>query len=181
MNSNKNTYQFTQDWFSHNIKVFEIYLEHYKNKKCNFLEIGTFEGRSAIWMLENILTNPDSKLTCVDPGYPEYIDRLKSNLSYFNNVKLIQKPNIKAFNDYWKETFDFIYVDGSHSAVNCLWDMRYSWDVLKHDGIMAIDDYEWKLKDPDGTCPAEAVDLFMKSNDDYILLHKGYQVWLQKK
>src|SRR5438034_34500 len=30
------------------------------------LEIGSYEGRSAVWLLEHVLTHSDSELTCVD-------------------------------------------------------------------------------------------------------------------
>jgi hypothetical protein len=45
--------------------------EHWKNirdnipNKKNFLEIGTYEGRSAIWIFENLMED-GSELICVD-------------------------------------------------------------------------------------------------------------------
>jgi hypothetical protein len=58
--------------------------------------------------------------------------------------------------------------------------MILGWTVLASGGIMAIDDYNWPLKSVDGTTPKEAIDLFLQRKD-YTLLHKGYQVWIQKK
>jgi hypothetical protein len=44
------------------------------------LEVGSFEGRSALWMLENLLTHPDSTLTVVDTfaGSHEHVRNEKS-------------------------------------------------------------------------------------------------------
>ena len=60
-------YIFTVDWFSHNIPSWDIYLNNFKNKpNLNFLEIGSFQGRSTVWLLENILTDENSSITCID-------------------------------------------------------------------------------------------------------------------
>ena len=62
-----NQYTFTSDWFLHNQLSWDIHLEEFKNKpNLNFLEIGSYEGRSTIWLLENVLTDPSSKITCID-------------------------------------------------------------------------------------------------------------------
>jgi hypothetical protein len=36
-------------------------------RPVNFLELGSYEGRSTVWMLESLLTHPQSHITCVDP------------------------------------------------------------------------------------------------------------------
>ena len=60
-------YRFQADWFSPTIDEWTETLAEYKAKpNVSFLEIGSFEGRSAIWLLENILTDPTAHLTCVD-------------------------------------------------------------------------------------------------------------------
>lgn len=50
-------YKFTEDWFSGNIPLWTEVLAPFKGKPdIHYLEIGVWEGRSAIWVLENILT-----------------------------------------------------------------------------------------------------------------------------
>jgi predicted O-methyltransferase YrrM len=163
---------FTQDWFSHNIPFFEKFLSNLKDLRI--LEIGSFEGKSALWMIQNL---KPKKIVLVDPGKESNII-LKLNLSGLEYT-LIEKPNNEAWKDYIFDEFDFVYIDGSHSSKNCYFDMILGWTVLKPGGIMAIDDYAWPLKDSDGTSPKEAVDIFLERKD-YTLLHKGYQVWLSK-
>lgn len=59
--------QFTSDWFSQHIPVWTDVLRDLRGKPhLHFLEIGSYEGRSACWLLENILTHPGSRLTCID-------------------------------------------------------------------------------------------------------------------
>ena len=60
-------YNFTTDWFTTHIRLWKKVLADFKNKpNIHYLEIGVFEGRSLIWMLENILTHPTSKATALD-------------------------------------------------------------------------------------------------------------------
>ena len=47
----KKQYRFSEDWFTNNIPVWQSMLERFKGKEnLRYLEIGVFEGRSAIWM-----------------------------------------------------------------------------------------------------------------------------------
>ena len=66
-------YEFSTDWFTNQnrIPLWEKMLRPFKGKPdIHYLEVGVYEGRSAIWMLENILTHPSSTLTGIDifPG-----------------------------------------------------------------------------------------------------------------
>jgi hypothetical protein len=77
-------------------------------------------------------------------------------------------------------TFDFIYVDGSHLLLDCYSDLVLAWIILEKNGIIAIDDYTYKVESMLDS-PFEAVNHFLKRYEGkYKLLHKGYRVFLQK-
>ena len=57
-------YKFTQDWFSWAPPVWSQLVEHLPARQ-RFLEIGSFEGRSAVWIMENMME---------DGGYIDCID-----------------------------------------------------------------------------------------------------------
>src|SRR5262245_25169347 len=60
-------YHYTFDWFSHNIPVWEQHLAHLAGRSdLRCLEIGSFEGRSAVWLLTHILTHETSRLECIE-------------------------------------------------------------------------------------------------------------------
>lgn len=60
----------SEDWFTRNIPIWEVALASYKGRlDIHYLEIGAFEGRSGMWMLDNILTHPSSRMTVIDPFY----------------------------------------------------------------------------------------------------------------
>ncbi len=60
-------YKFTQDWFSWAPPIWEQLIEHLPERK-KFLEIGSFEGRSTAWIIENMV-DPEAvsgSVLCID-------------------------------------------------------------------------------------------------------------------
>ncbi len=186
---------FTQDWFSPNIPYWENILK--KNfggrPNLNFLEIGSFEGRSTCWTFENVLTHETSRLTCIDPftGSVEHVNLDLSDLrSRFDNntqewadkLRIIQKTSIAALPELLAsgEKFDSIYVDGSHRASDVLFDAVNCFELLKVGGVMIFDDYlGGKLVTDDDVKPA--VDAFIFAYQSKVnVFNVAYQLWLQK-
>lgn len=144
----------------------------------HFLEIGCFEGRTTVWLLENVLTDPTSRITVIDTfeGSPEFeplgIDcnfreRFEQNVSAYKDKVLIWSGYSDVIlKDWWHEVgvgvYDFIYVDGSHEAADVLSDAVLSWPLLKPGGVMAFDDYKWGLGGPDWARPGPAIDAFVR-------------------
>ena len=191
----KHEYIFTVDFFSNNIPIWTHYLKELKNKpNLHFLEIGSFQGRSAIWLLENILTNESSILTCIDTfeGSIEHknhfendiknlLDIFSHNISKFKNkvniIKNISQIALKQIN----EQYDFIYIDGDHKASSVLEDAILSFSLLKKGGIIIFDDYLWFEMKKYIDNPKSAIDAFLEIYADKItVLYKGYQVIIEK-
>lgn len=62
-----NDYSYTADYVTIHIQNWLVWLAEWIGKpEVHFLEIGSYEGRSAVWFLQNILTHPTSTLDCVD-------------------------------------------------------------------------------------------------------------------
>jgi len=178
---------FTQDWFSSKIPLWQEQLAHFdKKKNLHFLEIGSFEGRSALWLLENILKHPSSRLTCIDPWktIEKVYTRFKNNIKkHEKKVKVIRDTASNALRKY--ETvpiFDFIYVDGGHEGYTTMESMVLSFPLLKPGGLVIIDDYKWMPELPEDERPQLAVDTFVRLFTKEIkVLHKGYQFIFKKK
>ena len=67
------SYIFTssQDWFTHHIPILEPYIDNLLSKlpagrAPRALEIGSWEGRSAVYILTKLCNTPDSLLVCID-------------------------------------------------------------------------------------------------------------------
>ena len=178
--------QFTVDWASGNFHNWTELLAHLRNHKSRGLEIGSWEGRSAVFFLEYL---PHCCLTCVDTfeGSTEHakesVDgierRFDANIAaYGSRVEKIKMPSHVALAAMVeaRRAFDFIYVDGSHKADDVWIDSTLSWTLLKEGGVIIWDDYEW---DGHADRPKAAIDRFLQQYRPEIL-HKGYQVAAKK-
>lgn len=186
---------FTVDWFSHNIPLWEKLLAELRGvSNLNFLEIGPYEGMSTKWLLENILTDASSSITSVDlfDDSHDYEDRSERSIKerFELNTKLYREKIIsvqKSSQSYLrslpeKPFFDFIYIDGSHIAADVITDAVLSWPLLKSNALLAFDDYQWNHLDGEINRPKIAIDAFLSIfMDQLFLLHKGQQVWVRKK
>ena len=194
-------YKFTVDFFSSNVPAWRQSLARFEGRAdLHFLEIGSFEGLSACWLLDNVLTGEGCRLTCVDTfdfagqGAFYLQDQGTETLSiegrFDHNVaqtgaahkvtKVIGR-SCEVLRALAPAAYDFIYVDGSHVAADVLEDAVLSWPLLKPGGLITFDDYEW-VGDPDPlNRPGMAVDAFLNVfKNRYALVHKGYQVTIEK-
>lgn len=79
--------------------------------------------------------------------------------------------------------FDFIYIDGSHKACDVLSDSVLAWPLLRPEGVLIWDDYEWTPLMSKGPLhePKLAIDAFLSCYaDQYRVISKGYQVAIEK-
>jgi predicted O-methyltransferase YrrM len=62
-------YNFSVKWFLDTVTEWKKFLTGEERTKTPLkaLEVGSFEGMSAAWMLEHVLTHDDSHITCIDP------------------------------------------------------------------------------------------------------------------
>src|SRR5579872_191843 len=180
-------YSFTEDWMSHRVEDWRQDFAKFAGRPgIRMLEIGSYEGRSAVWFLENILTHPDSRLVCIDPFFdPRREMRFDHNIRLCRAEARLDKRRERSeavLPQLERASFDLIYVDGSHDAPFVLLDAMLSWELLKPGGILAFDDYEWEPQLPPERRPKLAIDLFLASHAGrYNLLRQAYQVVIEKQ
>jgi len=178
----RSKYDFSLDLCGHNIPLYQKFLSHLKDKPCKLLEIGTFEGGSTTWLLDNIATHADSFVDTIDVWEQP---RLRSNLiasGHQNKVKFHLGRSIDILRTLPLGAYDFAIIDGSHWTMNVLEDMVHSFRLLKIGGIIESDDYMWD--DPEWNQegrPKEAIDAFLSIYATKIkILQKDSLVWVQK-
>jgi predicted O-methyltransferase YrrM len=178
---------FTRDWGESLREPWTQHLGHLSGREdVQLLEIGSWEGFSALWLLQNIATHPTSHLTCVDPFVDEFTyPRFEHNLTVSGvreRVTLHRDCSENVLPSLPWATFDAIYVDGSHDSLHVLLDTVISWRLLKAGGVMILDDYLWRPELPAVQRPQLAVDAFMELVASTVeVLHKDYQVILRKR
>jgi predicted O-methyltransferase YrrM len=175
----KKQYSFTTNWFTHKIPLWAQLLKEFKGKpNVSYLEIGTFEGRSVLWVLENILTDPTSKITIIDGFEENTYKRFTSNVSLtgeVNKFKILQGFSTERIKELPANSVDFAYIDGSGKGIIMLSDLVSTWNILKMNGIIicsryALDDHlrEALELQPGDPGPHEAIDAFLKLYKPYV-------------
>ena len=172
------------------------WLGKFIGKLARGLEIGCWDGRASVWFMENILTHEFSMLHVIDTfeGGEEHkaekIDcseiekRFRENIAaHKSRVRIwVGKSSSALTNLATCEPFDFIYVDGSHKPGDVLSDSVLSWQILNSGGVLFWDDYEWTFGRGPLNEPHMAIDAFLACYEgQYKLLHKGYQVAVEKR
>ena len=196
-------YIFSVDWFSQHIPLWDYHLKLYKNAPgLNFIEIGAFQGKASIWLLENILTNDTSKLTCIDTFegsiehkindeysklLPSLFDVFSHNILKFKDrVNIIRDKSQNILHMLPRKSYDFIYIDGDHKASSVIQDAVLSFYLLKIGGILIFDDYTWGINNENDAkynlvAPRPAIDAFLLLYSEKIeILHIGMQVVIKK-
>jgi GR25 family glycosyltransferase involved in LPS biosynthesis/predicted O-methyltransferase YrrM len=187
-------FQYTNDWFVRNIDIsMKILKNIFVDKPVKVLEIGTHEGRSAIWMLENLCLLPGSTFTSVDPYCTDDTTspvNTKTYKLFSHNINL--STQIEKFNQYIdysynimpklieeKKVYDIIYLDGSHLTEDVLQDAIYSHQMIQSNGIILFDDAGF-----DNNCTTAikpAIKQFLaKYPTEYRVILKEWQWMIQK-
>lgn len=182
------TPRFTSDWFTHNIPHWQAATAAPLVRPLRHaLELGVFEGRSVLWMLEHLHIE---RVTAVDWWDREWLERqghYDTETNFDHNVAAygarVVKVKASTF-DFLKantETFDLIYIDGGHQGKSVITDATLAHHALLPGGLLIFDDYG-QDKDPRRIDRARgAIDHFMELfADEYDVVHVGYQVILRK-
>ena len=182
-------YAFSEDWFTNHIPTWTGVLREMKGKPgLSYLEVGVYEGRSFLWVVDNILTHPSSKAVAIDtfdkfgPTDPEKVFRENVRRSgRTNNIEVIKGFSRRALRTLKPNSLDLIYIDGDHTSKSVLMDAILSWDLLKDGGILIFDDYNWDFALPTEMRPTFALDVFQALfRDDFQIIVKDYQLIIRK-
>jgi len=186
---------FTEDWFTHNIPNFEKCMSALSKREL-FMEIGSYEGRSTCWLLQNGLAE-DGEFTCIDPfnGSVEHggidFDAVKER--FLSNTQEARRGtqfvDLHEATSYtvlsWlildtvgeTEVYDFIYVDGSHAPDVALTDACMAWGLLRSGGVMLFDDYQYPHEST-----KVGIDAFLAGfAGQYEVILNNYQLAVKKK
>jgi len=168
----------------------------YARKTLQCLEIGSWQGLSAYFLLGEL---PNAELTCVDTweGADEHKFAFAAGEPLPSNVETIFDSNLSAFgsrlrkykgtsfsyfeNTFAPNTFDFIYVDGSHHSDDVIVDAIKGFEMLKVGGVMIFDDYFWRFYKRKIDNPAGALNAFLRMKKHQLqIIGFDYQLVVKK-
>lgn len=181
--------EFTKRWFIHAAKTAWDNLMPKENPR-RILEIGSFEGSSACYLIDTLAARYPLELHCVDTweggvehqaggGFENAMSEVERR--FRSNIEIVRARAAHPVDLQVHKTtsdlalaglvaqgkggyFDFIYIDGSHQAPDVLLDAILAFKLLRVGGILAFDDYLWNETLPYGVDPIRspkiAIDAF---------------------
>jgi predicted O-methyltransferase YrrM len=202
------TYYFSNNWFDSMAKsVWDQLIPSINPSRI--LEIGSYEGASACYLIDLLASSKSIELHCVDTweGGIEHkeggMDMRAVEATFNRNIQLAinnakhpvnlvlhkgtsDEMLARLVSENKKSFFDFIYIDGSHQASDVLCDAVLAFKLLKIGGVIAFDDYIWAEnlsygKDP-LRCPKPAIDAFVNINIRKLDIIEAplYQLYVKK-
>ncbi|GAM97443.1 membrane protein [alpha proteobacterium U9-1i] len=177
-------FQFTNTWFEPSAKTWTRLIDEIRPSRV--LEIGSYEGRSACFLIQACTTYAPLSLTCVDTWQggvehdPEAMGAVEARFD--SNVRRacaeahhdarVRKYKARSVDALTRliaageaGTFDIVYIDGLHIAGDVLADAVLAFELTRVGGFIFFDDYLWH-NEPAGAqdplnMPKPAIDAFI--------------------
>ena len=169
-----------------------------QSKAPRVLEIGSWEGRSAVFLLTE-LCKGEGEIVCIDhfdlmqtPAGQERYSKIQHNLALAGGRSRIKDMfSFPALMEVLVEEmsvaepgFDWVYVDGSHEADDTFLDGELAWRLARKGAVFIFDDYHWETQPKDSRHhPKRGIDAFLSLHEgEYRTISEEgqYQVVLQK-
>ena len=182
-------YEFSNTWFRDNARPFWEQLVP-GLQITTALEVGSYEGASACFLVDEVASRTRLTLHCVDtweggiehqPDGTAPADMEAVEQRFHRNIqaaigRAAHPVDLRIHKGYSDDclvrllagglagSVDFIYIDGSHQAPDVLSDAVLAFKLLKVGGHLVFDDYIWAEILPYGQdpvrCPKPAIDAF---------------------
>ncbi|MGY0058871.1 class I SAM-dependent methyltransferase [Streptomyces sp. LZ34] len=188
--------EFSSDWTTSHIPIWADILSDRRRRFTRVLEIGAWEGRSALFFL-NFLK--ECSLTCIDtfegsiehhedeslvPSLADVEQRFDVNTAQFDErVEKIKGASggVLSLLGIAARRFDIAYIDGSHYSADVYCDAALTWSLMTAGGVVIFDDYDWNLMNTESERPRLGIDSFLRTiPGQYREIHRGYQLIVEK-
>lgn len=157
-------YHFTRDTFSYRLAIWQPILESIAGQELRIIELGSYQGMSACWFLDNVLTHNSSRLVCIEP---EWEFKFQENLQATNTAEKVtlltgtvaqHLPNLEA------NSFDVANLQDKRKSVESAFENTSCvWKLLKLGGLAIFNDYGWFNAEFPEQNPKAGIDRFLNS------------------
>lgn len=187
---------FKTDWTSWHFPNWVKWLAPYQKRELEVLEIGSWEGRSALFFLNYL---PRCRITCIDTfeggqehkaaedaetELPKIERHFDANTAAFTSrIEKIKAPSVVALADLGVagRKFDIAYIDGGHRSFEVYSDGMLTWPLMRKGGLVIFDDYQWEMMPDPLDNPKPGIDAFLKvAKGEFRNVHRKYQIAIQK-
>ena len=147
----------------------------------NILEIGSFQGMSTCWLLDNILTDITARITSIDLYFQAQFDGNIAKTGVSEKVIKLEGLSQDLLVTLTSDYYEVAYIDGCHKASSVLQDTVLSWRLVKIGGLIIFDDYEFTFPENPEQNPKLGIDTFVSMYQNQLeVIHKGYQLIVKK-
>jgi hypothetical protein len=173
-----------KDYVTNKIPRWSEVLSGLRHKnEVSILEIGSYEGRSALFFLCYM---PCAKIVCIDPlqgplqrNFDHNLQRFEDRVTKIRDFSFPALTKMRASGNY---RFDLVYIDGDHERETVMLDSVLAWPMLKAGGVLIWDDYaKFKTDRPSWERPTAAIDGFLVMHQgEFAELHRAKQIIVRK-
>lgn len=145
---------FTEPWCGDREKLSLHFALNTLDAEGAFIEIGSFEGRSTVYIANQIYPNT---LHAIDPwtgaetsgNELEIYSKRPIEQHWDHNINVGTKGNVvkhkmkwEEFFETWKDPIAFMYLDGPHDYQNVLYSLGIIVPFISKGGVLLGDDYD---------------------------------------
>ena len=177
------------NWFETQAHFFE---RNAPQGPIKVLQIGAYTGDATDWLINNRTVvhlddvdtwegSDENAHHTIDFSSVEHVWNSRfSHINYINKHKMTS-DQFFANTEIGSIEYDFIYIDGDHTALQTALDGLNAFRLLKSGGIIAFDDYLWVDNPSHFLRPKRAIDSFMDiCHGEIEIVEIGYQAWFKK-
>jgi predicted O-methyltransferase YrrM len=190
-------YVFSHDYFAGRIPVWQRWFtDTIQQRPIRILEVGSWQGSSSLWLLDQVIAERGGSITCVDTweGSSEHrfqgsmglqLEELfDANIVRSGHGKHVEKHKGRSQDvlpQLVGRLFDFIYIDGAHEADLMLQDALNAHPLLAPGGYLVIDDLDYRFADRKQNT-IHGINTFLElAGESYEEIDRGAQLLLRRR
>ena len=187
---------FSNDWTQNLTQTLDKFFPEHEKRPVKILEIGCFEGRGTLLLLNKFCQHPGSVVHCVDPLEDRYV-RDRREFKGLDPLFVGQRERFVFNTREWRkkirvstdvsdnvlpmllDEYDLVYIDGDHHPEQVYKDGLMALRITKLGGFIVFDDYLWSHN---GASVKQGVDRFVNEFSGCLsVINSGGQLIAQVK
>lgn len=190
-------YTFTHDYFSAHIANWQCWFdEQITQAPIRILEIGSWQGGSTLWLLDQVIGPRGGSITCVGTWEASSEHTLLASLNQSSEAlfdanlarndlaeHVIKRKGTSAdiLPSLEPASFDLIYIDGAHEASFAIQDAINSHNLIAPGGFLLFGDLNHSYADRPEQNITHAIDFFLNCfSKNYTEIHRDSQLLLRR-
>ncbi|MBD2020676.1 glycosyltransferase [Leptolyngbya sp. FACHB-36] len=176
-------YEFTLDNFSKHVKDWEQYLSQIAQASTlKVLEIGSQEGQTACWLLDNLLIQEAARITCID-AFDELSqsEKFDFNIEKSGSAQKVRKMAGRSHDilrSLIPNSYQLLHLNSKDAASSILESLMLAWRLIQVRGVLVLAAYEGTT---DSKASKAAIEAFrgifhqkvkLLHQSDYMILEK---------